>query len=175
MKPTSHPKLANNLVVLSPGSIWLGFSPLTWWRMTQPQRHRSVSPPLWQGATCPWEMSAEDEHKCLQAGTAVSMSKQVLNLRSHSCRSSSPNPGQQELMERSVTVVQWLVCCLGDAACFCNVLIKRKGPTWWSKLEGMTFESLMHCYGQHQCRCVCVFVCMCTCLCESTSACAYLE
>lgn len=78
------------------------------------------------------------------------MPKQVLNLRSHSCRSSGPDPGLQEahleLLESSVTEVQWLVCCLGDAGCFSNVLIKRKGPAWWKKLEGMAFEHfLMHC------------------------------
>lgn len=177
MKPTSHPKLANNLVVLSPGSICLGLSRLAWWRVTQPQRHGSVSPPLWQGATCPREMPADGEHKCLQAGAALSVSEQVLNLRSHSCRSSGPDPGLQEvhleLLESSVPEVHWPVCCLGGASCFSNVLIKRKGPAWWSRLEGMTCESLMHCYRQHQCRCVCLCVCMC--LCQCTSACVYLE
>lgn len=76
-------------------------------------------------------MPADGEYKCLQVGAAVSTSKQVLDLRSHSCRSSGPDPGLQEvhleLLESSVTGVQWLVCCLGDAGCFSNVLTELRG------------------------------------------------
>lgn len=90
MKPTSHPKLANNLIVLSPGSIWLGLSRLAWWRVTQHHRHGFVSPPMWRGATCPQEMPADGEHECLRAGAVVSTSRQVLGLRAHHLQAQWP-------------------------------------------------------------------------------------
>lgn len=152
MKPTSRPKLANNLVVLPPGSIWLGLSRLAWWRLTQPHRHGSVSPPHWHGATCPQEMPADGEHKCPGAGAAMSTSRQVPGLNPHHLQEQWPRsrtaggspgaPGER---------CGWgATACLLSGGCQlfqqCTSRVRRKGPAWWRKLAGTAFEVLVHCY-----------------------------
>lgn len=107
--------------------------------MTQSHHTGLLFPPLWHRAICPQEMPAEGEHNRFIAGAAVSTSKQVLGLGPHHLQVQWP---ESRIAEGSQGTPE-VLCGWGGMASL--LAVRQKGPVWWTKLSGMTFESLIYC------------------------------